>query len=163
MLRSMRRLKLLVLCGLVCGAIALSEAASVRIIKVLPFYLDQDGRQSLTPSLYERDAYQATLRRNPKLRSGMRFDVQWKARGMDPKRLKLRLELRGSQTGIYTPMVIERPVKPRGILGHWLAFPLDPETCRKLGEVIAWRVTLWEEDRQLAERKSFLWQSPVPE
>ena len=163
MLRTMRRLKLLVLCGLVFGAIVLSEAASVRIVKVLPFYLDLDGRQSLTPSLYERDAYQATLRRNPKLRSGMRFDVQWKAHGIDPKRLKLRLELRGSLTGIYTPMVIERPVKPRGILGHWLAFPLDPETCRTLGEVIAWRVTLWEEDRQLAERKSFLWQSPVPE
>jgi hypothetical protein len=134
-------------------------AANVKIIKVLPSYLDLAGRQSLSPSLYERDAYQAILRRNPVLRTGMRFDVQWKASGIDPHRLKIRLEVRGSKTNTVTPLVLERPVKPRGLLGHWLALSLDAPVCAKLGDVTSWRVTVWDEDRQLAERRSFLWQS----
>ena len=48
---------------------------------MLPHYLDKEGRHTLSPSLYERDAYQAILRQNPEKRGGMRFDVQWKARG----------------------------------------------------------------------------------
>ena len=33
----------------------------------------------MSPSLYERDAYQARLRAHPEHRYGMRFDVQWRA------------------------------------------------------------------------------------
>ena len=51
-------------------------AASGKIIKVLPFFLDLKGRHSLHPSLYERDAYQAYLRQHPELRSGLQIDVQ---------------------------------------------------------------------------------------
>jgi hypothetical protein len=28
---------------------------------------------------------------------------------------------------------------------------------KKLGELVAWRVTLWDGDKLLAEQKSFLW------
>ncbi len=50
---------LLVVGGL---AVALSaQAATGRVIKVLPQFLDLKGRNSLTPSLYERDVYQAYL------------------------------------------------------------------------------------------------------
>ncbi|PYI85852.1 MAG: hypothetical protein DME26_10040, partial [Verrucomicrobia bacterium] len=66
---------------------------SIKILKVLPRYLDHKGRHTVSPSLYERDAYQAWLRKNPDARSGLRFDVQWKARGL--KEVKLRVELQG--------------------------------------------------------------------
>src|SRR5687767_7610829 len=51
-------------------------AAAASLKKVLPHYVDNQGRHMLAPSLYERDAYQAHLRRNPELRAGLQFDVQ---------------------------------------------------------------------------------------
>ena len=110
---------------LVLSASALGgEAATGRIIKVLPHLLDRDGRHTLSPSLYERDAYQAFLRKNPEQCSGLRFDVHWKAKRVAGTRLLLRV---------------------------------DGDSYRKVGEVIAWRATLWEGDRLVAEQKSFLW------
>ena len=58
-----------------------AQSATGRVIKVLPQYLDLKGRNSLTPSLYERDTYQTNLRDHTNLCSGMRFNVQWKAKG----------------------------------------------------------------------------------
>ena len=74
-------------------------------MKVLPQYLDLKGRNSVAPSLYERDAYQVYLRDHPDKRSGMRFFVQWKAKGPAAEPLKLRVELRGTAEGnlLQTP------------------------------------------------------------
>src|SRR5258706_6833202 len=72
------------------------KAAEARIVKVLPHFLDQAGRHSLHPSLFERDGYQGHLRTHPELCSGMRFDVQWKAHKLQNARLKL--EIRGART-----------------------------------------------------------------
>src|SRR5258705_13546151 len=58
-----------------------ASAATGRIIKVLPHFLDLKGRHSLSPSLYDRDAYQARLRDHREERSGMRFDIEWKSKG----------------------------------------------------------------------------------
>src|SRR5690348_1436186 len=60
-----------------------AEAAGARIIKVLPHLLDRDSRHTLSPSLYERDAYQSFLRKNADQCAGLRFDVQWKAKATD--------------------------------------------------------------------------------
>src|SRR2546423_2524757 len=74
-------------------------AATGRVIKVLPHFVDDQGRHTLAPSLYERDAYQAFLREHPDKRSGMRFDVQWKKKGPVWEDLKLRVEGRGLARG----------------------------------------------------------------
>ena len=58
-----------------------SFGATGRVIKVLPHFLDLQGRAALSPSLYDRDAYQAVLRDHPEKRSGLRFDMQWKTKG----------------------------------------------------------------------------------
>ena len=130
-----------------------AQAASNKIIKVLPHYLDLKGRQSLAPSLFERDAYQAQLRKHPEQRSTMRFDVQWKAKGVDWSRLKMKVELRGSiKSG-----VVEQAITRHGWWSYWIALTLDKQTYVDLGDIVAWRVTLWEGDTQLAEQKSFLW------
>ena len=52
-------------------------SAASRISKVLPHLLDKQGLHTLSPSLLERDAYQAQLRSNPDQCSGIRFDVKW--------------------------------------------------------------------------------------
>src|SRR5437879_10178699 len=119
-----------------------AEAATARIVKVLPHLLDNEGRHSLSPSLYERDAYQAFLRKNPEKCSGLRFDVQWKAKAVDSKRLKLRLEVRGSKAA--EPLVLEETAPRNHWYHRWSSLTLVGESFRQLGEVIAWRATLRE-------------------
>ena len=140
-------------------AVALSApAATGRVIKVLPQFLDLKGRNSLTPSLYERDLYQATLRQNTNLCSGMRFHVQWKAKGQASAPLKLWLELRGVARGDYPKrLTLEKPVESHSRYSHWTQFDLVGEAYKEFGQVTAWRVTLWEGDQLLGEQKSFLW------
>ena len=125
------------------------------IIKVLPHLLDRDGRHTLSPSLYERDAYQAFLRKNPDQCRGLRFDIQWKAKGVAGTRLLLRVEIRGSKEA--KPVLLEQPALSNHWYRRWSSLPVVGDSYRKVGDVIAWRATLWEGDRLLAEQKSFLW------
>src|SRR5215468_71000 len=86
-----------VICSLVVwiGFAGSTMGATGSVIKVLPHFLDLQGRHTLSPSLYERDAYQAKLREHPAERSGIRYDVEWKTKGGSFDQLKLQLELRG--------------------------------------------------------------------
>ena len=139
-------------------ALAVSApAATGKIIKVLPHFLDAQGRDSKSPSLYDRDAYQAWLRRHPEACSGIRYDVQWKAREATGT-LKLRLELRGiAQGSLPRQKTIETEIKPSHGLSRWNGVGLTGDDYKAFGEVTAWRVTLWDGDTMLAEQKSFLW------
>lgn len=134
------------------------RAESGRVIKVLPHFLDRYGRHALSPSLYDRDAYQAELRRNPERRSSMRFNVQWRARGLRDADLNLRLEVRGTKTeDEFRPAVFETRVRPRRLLSRWTPIVIAAEDFTRLGEVVAWRVSLWHGDTLLSEQRSFLW------
>src|SRR5436190_23236106 len=70
-------------------------AGEGKIIKVLPLYLDNKGRDSLLPSLYERDAYQALLRKHVDQRKALRFAVDWKASKVDWTKTRAVVETRG--------------------------------------------------------------------
>src|SRR5258706_13995061 len=89
----------------VCGSAASGVTASAKIIKVLPQFLDLERRHSISPSLYDRDAYQAKLRREPKERSALRFAIQWRAKQTVP--LKLRVEMRGGKGSEATQATLE--------------------------------------------------------
>ncbi len=135
-----------------------APAATGRVIKVLPQFLDLKGRASLSPSLYQRDTYQAYLRDHTNECSGMRFMVQWKANGKAAAPLKLRVELRGIAQGDFPrELVLEKPVEPGGWFSHWAELDLAGEAYKNFGQVTAWRVTLQEGTRLLGEQKSFLW------
>ena len=133
-------------------------AASGRVVKVLPQFLDLKGRHALSPSLYDRDAYQVVLRDHPGQRSGMRFAVQWKARGHAIAPVKLRVELRGVSNGNLPPhTTLEKEIHTGGWFNHWESLTLTGDAYQKFGNVTAWRVSLWEGDKLLSEQKSFLW------
>jgi hypothetical protein len=136
------------------GVAAPAGAASAKIIKVLPHYLDLQGRHSISPSLYDRDAYQAQLKKNPQLRSGLRFDVQWRSAEKSP--LKLRVEMRGNKGKELTHAVLEQTVGQTGF-SKWTGLILSGDDYQKLGELAAWRATLWEGGKLISEQKSFLW------
>jgi len=145
------------LCCLLAAALS-AEAATGRVIKVLPHFLDLQGRNTLSPSLHERDAYQAFLRQHTNDVSGVCFNVQWKARDPRTAPMKLRVEARGIVRGDLPPqIVLEQEVKPGGWFSHWATLTLTGEEYRKIGRVTAWRVTLWAGDQLLSEQKSFLW------
>ena len=99
--------------------------------------------------------------RHPHLRTSLRLEVLWKAKGVDWAKTKLRAELRGLLTNSLQTVTLEEPVKKSGFLGSWAEFNIAGDEFKKFGELVAWRVTLWEGDRQLSEQESFLW-SGVP-
>ena len=132
-----------------------ASAASGKVLKVLPHFLDLKGKHTEAPSLYERDAYQTYLRRNPEKRSALRFDVQWRAFGAS--NLKLRLEIRGMKEKTPTNLTLETEMKKNGWFEKWAVLNLAGEAYKNFGELSAWRATLWDGDKLLSEQKSFLW------
>jgi hypothetical protein len=152
-----RSLQCLMLVGWLVAALS-APAATGRVIKVLPQFLDQKGQASHSPSLYERDAYQAFLRQHTNQISAVTFHVQWKAKGKPAGPVKLRVEMRGIlRHDAPEELVLEKPVEPGGWFSHWAAITLSREEYRKLGQVTAWRVTLWDGTQLLGEQRSFLW------
>lgn len=138
-----------------------SRPTEGRVCKVLPQYLDAQGRQSISPSLFERDAYQFYLRKTPLKRASLRVQVEYKAKGLDWQKAVLRAELRGLVTNSIQTMTFEEPVKKSGLFNRWAHFDVGGDKYKKFGELVAWRVSLWEGDRELSEQESFLW-SGVP-
>lgn len=134
-----------------------------RILKVLPSLLDAEGRASLHPSLYERDAYQALLRKESAKVGGLRFDVLWKTQpSLGPRSpVVLKLELRGSSRDprgrAGEVVIVERPIPASQSGRAWSRVVLGPDEFRRVGEVSAWRATLLRDDRVVASTQSFLW------
>jgi hypothetical protein len=158
MLRSVR--SCLILLCLILGATPLRSLAATpgKIVKVLPYYVDREGRIALSPSLFDRDAYQAILREDRSRCSALRFDVQWKAKKPAlPGNLKLRLELVTSTVNKARPLVLDQPVRPKALGSRWSRILLEGEAFRTSGDLVAWRVSLWDGDQLLAEQRSFLW------
>ena len=146
----------ILLSQLLAGTLSAAAAPAGRVMKVLPHFLDLKGRHALSPSLYDRDAYQAQLRQHPEQRSGVRFDILWKARAASGG-LKLRVELRGIAKGdLPREKTLEGEVKPHR-LGHWTSLTIGGDDYKDFGDVTAWRVTLWAGDQILGESRSFLW------
>jgi hypothetical protein len=153
----MRRfLVVLLLLGSLAATFA-ADAVTGRIVKVLPLFLDRQGHDALSPSLYDRDAYQAYLRQHTNEISAVRFDVLWKAANTGDAKLKLRVELRGvGPGGLPREATLEQPVTPRHFR-RWTSLTLSGEARENLGALVAWRATLWSDDQLLGEQKSFLW------
>jgi hypothetical protein len=141
---------------LLCSSLPL-HADSAKISKVLPLYLDKESRVALSPSLYERDAYQDFLRKNPEERAALRFDINWKAKRSGSEKLILRIELRSTGKDPSEPMVLERLVRPARFFHTWSSLLLEGKDYREFGRLIAWRASLWRGKELLAEQKSFLW------
>jgi hypothetical protein len=139
------------------AAAGTNGAVTGRVVKVLPLLLDLKGHDAVSPSLFDRDAYQAYLRQHTNEISAIRFDVLWKAANTKGAKLKLRAELRGiGEHGLPRQAVLEKEVTP-GFFRSWTSLPLGGDELKNFGSLVAWRVTLWDGDQVLGEQKSFLW------
>lgn len=136
---------------------AAPPAVTGRVLKVLPLFLDRQGHDAISPSLFDRDAYQAHLRQHTNEVSAIRVDVLWKAANATDAKLTLRAELRGvGDGGLPRLTVLETNVTP-GRLRSWTSFKLGGDQFKDFGSLVAWRATLWDGSRLLGEQKSFLW------
>lgn len=134
-----------------------ADSAPGRVIKVLPFLLDAQGRDALSPSLFDRDAYQAQLRAHTNEVSALRCDVLWRADKAPGEKFTLRAELRAvGERGLPRQKTLETEVTP-GTFRHWTSLTVGGDEYKQFGTVVAWRVTLWRGGRLLDEKKSFLW------
>lgn len=137
------------------ASIAVADSAG-KILKVLPQYIDLQGRTSLAPSLYERDAYQAQLLATRDLCSGLVFNVQWKSR--NTPNLKVYVEARGVvRNSNLQKFVWEKSVARHGWFSQWEKITVTGDQFKQLETLTAWRVTLWDGNKLLSEQKSFLW------
>jgi len=128
-----------------------------RIVKMLPLFLNAKGHDAVSPSLYDRDAYQAWLRQHPGEISAIRFDFLWQVENPAAANYKLRIELRGiGAGGKPTRSTLETEASPP-LLRRWNSLVLGGADYRGFGELVAWRATLWRGDQLLSEQKSFLW------
>ena len=132
-------------------------AVTGEVVKVLPFLLDAHGQIAKSPSLFDRDAYQAYLREHTNEISGVRYDILWKADKSTGEKLKLRVELRGvGDAGTPKSKVLEADVVP-GTFSSWAEIKFDGDDYKNFGAIVAWRATLWNGTEQVSEQKSFLW------
>ena len=151
-----RLLMILLLLGSLSAAFA-ADTITGSVVKVLPLFLDLKGHDAVSPSLFDRDAYQFYLRQHTNEISAVRFDVLWKAANAKDLKLKLRAELRGvGAGGLPKQTVLETEVTP-GFFRSWTSLTLGGDDYKNFSEVVAWRVTLWNGDELIGEQKSFLW------
>jgi hypothetical protein len=146
----------LILLACFCGASNAHEAQA-KVIKVLPQLLDIKGRHTLSPSLYERDAYQFYLRKHPKEQMGLRLAIEWKAPDAAKRKLQIRAELRGVISNDVHTVTLEQPAKKQGWLGNWSEVRLTGQQFVTFGNLIAWRVTLLDDGHPIARQESFIW------
>ncbi len=110
------------------------DALSGNIVKVLPLFLNLKGQDSISPSLYDRDAYQVYLRVHTNEISAIRYDILWSTSKTDDTKLTLRLELRGAgEGGIPRQTTLEQTVTPH-YFRHWTSLPLAGDDYKNLGE-----------------------------
>jgi hypothetical protein len=154
----MRIFKIILLLAGAAGFCAASVFAEGRVMKVLPQFVDAAGRTAVSPSLFDRDAYQFYLNTHPAERETMRFKAQLKTSHLPNGELRMRLELRGVAAGdLPRELKIERVVTGRGWFSTWADIQLDPGQYHELKEVISWRVSLWQGEDYLGSQQSFLW------
>ncbi len=153
----MKMLRAMVMALLLGSLPMVALADGAKIIKVLPHLLDKNGKNSVAPSLFERDAYQAHLRLHPQDVYGVRYDVQWRNRQSHETTLKLRLQIRSDNTKNSTPTLIETEVKPTRYWSRWSSISIPVDTYKKLGHVISWKVELLSGEEVIAQQSSFLW------
>jgi hypothetical protein len=81
----------------------------------------------------------------------------WQADYAADAKLKLRVELRGvGANSLPRQLTLQQDVKP-GTFRSWTSLTLGGDEYKNIGDVVAWRVTLWADDKLLGEQKSFLW------
>jgi len=157
-LKSVYRILFLIICFSVVAPF--TAEAEGKVYKVLTHLLDLKGKHRLSPSLFERDAYQEQLRANPQLVSGAAFEIHWKAKDGHKKDNVIQIQIRGSKNYQDKPLTKTIKVKGRKYFKTWSRITLSKKEMQDIGKIVAWKVSLLDEEKVISEHFSFLWKNP---
>ena len=151
-------MRLLVFFFVVCLGLGSAAESDAKAIQVFRFLVDAAGRHALSPSLLDRDAYQAHLLEHPEEVGGLRFVTQRKRRSEATANPSIRVEVRHGDGNTMGEFSKSAPLKVRKTRrSQWHQITISGEEYARLGKVIAWRVSLWDGETRLAQEESFLW------
>ncbi len=103
------------------------------------------------------------LRKEAKAARRRALAVQWKAKNVDWSKLRLRAEMRCLLEDHLHTVFKEEPAVRNGHFSTWSEFRIEGVDYKTFGQIVAWRVTLFEGDHQLGQLESFLWSGVVTE
>jgi hypothetical protein len=132
------------------------------ILKVNRTLFDNKGYETKeVGELKEEAVYQYELRHHPELQRGARFHIKWKApRGSAPFRLVLDVQ------GLTADNVSTRGTFTQDYPEHdgwaeWATMDISGKEFKRLGTIMAWRISLYKGDRVMAELPSGNWYSDI--
>lgn len=134
------------------------------ITKVNHEFINHEGQtHDEIANLTSRATYQQELAGSGKA-VGIRFIVHWKAPSTLMSNLVVKVEARGLDAGTQREVVetlLKTYDKVPGFSG-WAFLDLRDEAYRRLGKLMAWKVTLLHDNQPMGTRKSFTWDDAHP-
>jgi len=141
-----------------------------KISKVNVEYVDAQGNTtSAIGDQVEKARYQRQLEHSGKY-SAIRYYILWKAPSTPTPDLAIKLEARGMdvESGREGVETLTKTYPQKGHFSGWAILDIQGEALKKFGRPRAWKATILQGNRSMAERKSFTWdggasREPVPE
>jgi hypothetical protein len=132
------------------------------VLKVNRTLLDQFGHETdVVGDLQGQAAYQYDLRHDPFRQRGARFHIKWKA-PRRAERIRLVLDLQGlNPANESTRATVAAHQPDMDGWAEWTTLDIKGQQFKKLGEIMAWRVTLYSGDQVMAELPSANWYSDI--
>ncbi|MDD2709653.1 MAG: hypothetical protein PHV34_16830 [Verrucomicrobiae bacterium] len=130
-----------------------------KIAKVNSQYVDLEGYVARGAGDFPDQArYQRGLERSGKF-SAIRFSILWKAPSTPTPNLMVRLDACGEdpKTGQTTTAVRIRRYPTKSHISAWAILEIEGDALARFGRLKSWKVSLYQEDELMAERKSFMW------
>ena len=91
--------------------------------------------------------------------TGMRFHIHWAAPSTLKEDLTVKLDIQGYDAGSQQPTIQSFSkiyTKVEGFSG-WAVLDITESSFKRMGKMMAWKVTLLHEGHPMATRKSFTW------
>ncbi len=128
------------------------------VLKVNRTLLDNYGYETdVVGNLKGEASYQYSLRHEPNRQSGGRFHIKWRA----PKgstQVRLVLDVRGLTPANETVRdTLSESFADMDGWAEWTTLDIKERQFKRLGEIMAWRVTIYSGDRVMAELPSGNW------
>jgi hypothetical protein len=132
----------------------------IRFVKVKLFFLDASAKSPLEPNQdryvefeRKRALYGAITPSDQRERYGNYFTFIWESE--HPADVVVRLEYKQQALG---PMIQMKEISYRAVKGRTITrFQVTGDDYLQWGRVLAWRATLLENGRPVAEKRSYLW------
>ena len=138
------------------------ESPGCAILKVNRVLLDEKGYETdVVGNLKEEADYQFLLRHEPTKQQGVRFHIKWKA-PRHARSLRLQVEIRGLNAQNQTTSDVESlSLEENEGWAGWSTLEVTEKKFKKLGQITAWKITLFSGGQAKAVLPSANWYEDI--